>query len=101
MSDEKTKPVGSGLFSLAVGIAFLFLLVGSFCSNLRKIDPYEIFQYWLFFASTILIIWGSVRIAKVHKEPPRWEVGQSTLNFVVGIIAATAAIFALVVQRGA
>jgi hypothetical protein len=101
MSDEKPKPIGSGFFSLAAGVAFLFLLVGSFCFDLRKVDPYVIFQYWLFFAAAILVIWGCVRIAKVHREPLRWEVGQSTLNFVVGVIAATVAIFTFVVPHGA
>jgi hypothetical protein len=66
MSDEKPKPIGSGFFSLAAGVAFLFLLVGSFCFDLRKVDPYVIFQYWLFFAAAILIIWGCVRIANAR-----------------------------------
>lgn len=102
MSDDKTKPkpIGSGVFSLAGGVAFLFLLAGSLWFDLRKIDPYVVFQYWLLFAAAILIVWGCVRIAKVRKKQPRnWEIGQSTLNFVVGVIAATAAFFAFLSQR--
>lgn len=102
MSDDKPKPIGSGVFSLAGGVAFLVLLAGSLWFDLRKVDPYVVFQCWLLFAAAILIIWGCVRIAKVRREKPlRWEVGQSTLNFVVGVIAATAAIFAFVSLRGA
>ena len=101
MSDGKPKPMGSGVFSLGGGVAFLFLLAGSLWFDLRSVDPYVVFQCWLLFAAAVLIIWGCVRIAKVHKEKPRrWEVGQSTLNFVVGVIAATAAFFALVSQGG-
>lgn len=102
MSDEKAKPIGSGVFSLAAGVSFLLLLAGSLWFDLRRVDPYVVFQCWLLFAAAILIIRGCFRIAKVRKEKPlRWEVGQSTLNFVVGVIAATAAIFAFVAQRAA
>ena len=114
MSPEKTKqkdlkPIGSGVFSFAVGIAFILLFICSFLFDLRKVDPHELFQSWLLFAAAILSIWGSVRIIKVLKKRKmlkeekliedfplrlRWEIGQSTLNFVVGVIAATVAIFA-------
>ena len=101
MSEKESKPIGSGWFSLAAGLAFFLLLIGSYLFDLKKINPYVIFQCWLLFSAAILTIWGGVRVAKVWKaQPRRWEVGQSTLNFVVGVIAATAAIFALVVERG-
>jgi Kef-type K+ transport system membrane component KefB len=100
MSDGKPKPIGSGFFSLAAGVIFLLLFIGSYLYDLRKIDPYKLFQYWLLFASAILTIWGIRRVAKVWKEEYRWEVGQPTLNFVVGVIAATVAIFTLIVQHG-
>src|SRR2546422_5475425 len=99
MPEDKPKPIGSGVFSFAAGTLCLLLFIGSYLFDLRKIDPYTMFQYWLFLASMILIIWGFVRIRKVWREERRWEVGQSTLNFVVGVIAATAAIFAFVVER--
>jgi uncharacterized membrane protein YfcA len=100
MSEKESKPLGSGCFSLAAGIAFLLLFVGSYLFDLKKVNPYQILQCWLVFAAAILTIWGGVRVAKARKaQPRRWEVGQSTLNFVVGVIAATAAIFTLVVER--
>lgn len=104
MSEKEPKPIGSGCFSFAAGVAFLLLFIGSYVLDLRKVDRYEMFQYWLLFAAIILIIWGSVRVAKVQKVIPdkweKWEVGQSTLTFVVGVIAATVAIFAFVLGRG-
>jgi hypothetical protein len=99
--ESKPKPMGSGFFSLVAGVAFLALLVSSYLFDLKKTNPYEIFRCWLLFAAGILTVWGGRRVAKVWKaKPRRWEVGQPTLNFVVGVIAATAAIFTLVVERG-
>jgi hypothetical protein len=111
MSDEipkpkEAKPIGSGIFSASFGVGFFVLLITSCWFDLRRVDPYKIFQLWLFFAATILTVWGFVRIAKVlgtgsaATGHSRLEIGQPTLNFVVGVIAATVAIFALVVQRG-
>jgi len=102
VSEDKAKPMGSGVFSIGAGVSFLVLFIGSYVFDLRKLDPYKLFQVWLLFAASILTIWGIVRVAKVRKaETRRWEVGQPTLNLVVGVIAATAAILAFVLQRGA
>ena len=93
MSEE--KPKGSGYFSLFVGIVFALALIGSFVVDLRTISPYWFFRSWLVFASTILVIWGVRRIKSGRND---WTVGQSTLNFVVGVVGATVAIFALITQ---
>ena len=113
---KKIKPIGSGIFSSGVGVVFVLVFICSIRFNLRKVDPYKLFQSWLLFAAAILTIWGSFRIIKVIKnrkklkkgklleDDPlklRWEIGQSTLNFVVGVIAATVAIFALLHNLGA
>ena len=93
MSED--KPKGSGYFSLAVGVLFIIILVASFLVDVRAIPAEWLLRCWLLFASGILLVWGSRRIKNGRND---WTVGQSTLNFVVGIVAATAAIFALVTQ---
>ena len=118
------KPIGSGVFALAAGIVFFIGLIYSFFHNLEELkhlNAYAVLQTWLLFAATILTIWGTVRVLKVlaavsaakqkkvvgdapkvadekEDDKPRWEIGQPTLNFVVGIVAATAAIVALIVN---
>jgi hypothetical protein len=96
MSEE--KPIGSGFFTIAAGVAFLLLFICSLRYDLKTIDLYVVFRYWLLFAATILIIWGSERVFKVRSDTPRrwWKIGKSTFMFVVGVITATFAIFAFV-----
>jgi hypothetical protein len=94
VSDD--KPKGSGYFSLAVGVVFALALGASFVIDLRTISPYWFFRSWLVFASVILIVWGARRVQDGRDD---WTVGQSTLNFVVGVVGATVAIFALLTSR--
>ena len=91
---SKTK--GSGWFSLCVGVAFIITLAISAAHDLRTVDVYRAFQAWLFFAAAILVVWGAIR---VKRGEDGWEIGQPTLNFVVGIIGATVALLALIKQR--
>jgi len=43
-----------------------------------------------------LLAWGFVR---VRNGEPGWQIGQPTINFVVGVMGATVALLALVKQR--
>lgn len=90
-----SKPRGSGYFSLTAGLGFLAAFIASFLIDRVSLDPYVAFQGWLIFAAAILIGWG---IRRIWTGDERWTVGQATLNFVVGVIAATVALLALVVQ---
>ncbi len=96
MAEE--KPKGSGYFSLAVGVLFLLILIASFGIDLRMISPLWFLRSWLAFAAVILVVWGGRRIKEGRSD---WTVGQSTLNFVVGVVGATVAIFALIAQQPA
>jgi hypothetical protein len=94
MAEE--RPKGSGCFSLAVGVAFLFVLVASFWIDLRTISPIWFLRSWLAFSAVILVAWGARRIKEGRND---WTIGQSTLNFVVAVVGATVAIFTLVAQQ--
>lgn len=93
---SEARPKGSGYFSLGVGIFFLFVLLASLDVDLRTVSTEWLLRFWLVFAATILVVWGVRRIATGRDD---WTVGQSTLNFVVGVVGATVAIFAIVVQQ--
>lgn len=93
---SEPKPKGSGYFSLAVGIAFVAVLLASFFVDLRAVSPQWFLRCWLGFASSIMLVWGARRIRKGRDD---WTVGQETLNFVVGVVGATVAIFAIVAQQ--
>ncbi len=61
--------------------------------HLATLSPY-VFRTWLAFAALILVVWGAKRIQTGDRRNRR--IGQGTLNFVVGIVAATATLLALV-----
>lgn len=86
------RPKGSGYFALIFGVLFVGVLYASFAFDLRKLDPYTLFQAWLGFAAATLITWGGFRVMVGDKG---WQVGQATINFVVGIIGAAIAILQL------
>ena len=86
------KPIGSGIFAAVVGLAF-------FCSVLiwpevLSIDPKTALKMWMYFSGLMLIIWGIVRIVTANSKTD-FRIGQSTINMVIGVIAATFAIMAL------
>lgn len=87
------RPKGSGYFALVAGLLFLAVFIASFVINLRTICPYRLLQAWLVFAAIILIIWGGNRV-KIGRQD--FTVGQTTINFVVGLVGATIALFTLV-----
>jgi len=88
------KPKGSGCFALAAGVAFLSLFVASIWFNLSTVSPYVAFQVWLIFAGAVMLGWGGHRVRTGERGD--WRVGQPTINFVVGVLAATIGLFALV-----
>jgi hypothetical protein len=90
---SEPKPTGSGWFSLVAGVIFLVVLLASAFTNLREVCPYTLFQAWLLFSALTLIAWG---VNRVRTGRPEATIGQNTINFVVGLIAATIALFTLV-----
>jgi len=57
-----------------------------------------LFQAWLAFAALPLVVWGAVRVI-FKGETKKYHIGQETINLVVGIVAATAALLTLVVKK--
>jgi hypothetical protein len=89
------RPRGSGIFSAIFGALFVAALVASYAVDLRKVCPYTLFRLWLAFVAVTLLWWGINRIVRGDQS---YRVGQDTINFVVGLIGASVAIFTLVVQ---
>lgn len=90
---SEPRPRGSGKFSFAAGLVFLAVFVASIVINLREICPYKLLQGWLLFAAAILLAWGWNRIKRGRDDN---TIGQNTINFVVGVVGATIALFTLV-----
>jgi hypothetical protein len=86
------KPLGSGIFSLIIGVAFVALLI--FFPDVKKIDRDIAFKMWVAFAALLMAVWGIVRIYTTSDRSLR--IGQPIINMVVGIVAATFAILAVV-----
>ncbi len=89
MSD---RPKGSGYFSAAFGVLFFAAFLASFCVSIKAIPPVWILRTWLFFVAGILIGWGGNRVRTGRADN---TVGQSTINFVIGLVAATMALLSL------
>ena len=90
-----SRPRGSGLFATTIGILFLVALGGSFFGfELNKIPPVDILRVWFAFIAVVLIGWGLNRVLKTDDKS--LTVGQDTINFVIGIVAATLALLELV-----
>jgi hypothetical protein len=85
-------PKGSGYFAASIGLVFLVVLAVSFFEDLKNLPPDWLLRIWLLFAGVILVGWGANRIKNGR---PSWVIGQETLNFVVAVVGATIAIFAL------
>jgi len=93
---SEPKPKGSGWFAAGTGAIFLITFIFLLFYDPKDIDPRILFMGWLLFATVILLIWGINRIKKGRDD---WTVGQSTINFVVGIIAATIAILTIFLEK--
>lgn len=87
------RPRGSGKFSFVSGLVFLAVFTTSIVTNLREVCPYQLLQGWLLFAAAILLAWGWNRIKNGRDDN---TIGQNTINFVVGLVGATIALFTLV-----
>lgn len=102
---KEPKPFGSGVFALICGIIFVLVgLIIVLCGyDVSKLDPSTILNIWLFSGGVILIGWGVQRIRKwrtpkTRKLTKNWDVGQNTINFTMGFVAATIAILALLIK---
>jgi hypothetical protein len=89
-------PKGSGYFAVLFAALFLVTFICSTILDFSKLNSYVAFQAWLLLAAVILAGWG---INRVRTGRADMQVGQSTINFVVGVIAATIALFTLVIQN--
>ena len=91
-----SRPRGSGLFAAAFGVLFLAAFIVSFFPGLHfdKIPPVDILRVWLVFIAAVLIGWGVNRVVKTDDKG--LNVGQDTIAFVIGIVAATLALLELV-----
>jgi hypothetical protein len=90
MSD---KPAGSGYFAVFCGLLFIVALVVLRRISIESFDPEVILQVWLAFMALLLISWGLNRAMTTANR--RWIVGQDTINWLVGILAATFVLMAL------
>ena len=103
MAHDRTdsgKPIGSGKFSRNVGVAFI--LAGALVVLLDylkvPLKPVYILGVWLVAAGAIAIRWGMQRIEE--RTNPEYDkdkrIGQETINMIVGMVAATFVIAAIV-----
>lgn len=92
------RPRGSGILASVFGALFVAALVASYVVDLRNLCPYTLFRLWLAFVAGTLLWWGINRIVRGDQS---YRVGQDTINFVVALVAASVAIFTLVVQTPA
>ena len=109
-SREKSKPIGSGIFSLLVGV--LFIIGGGYVIWLDyrhiPLQPIYVLAGWLAASGLIAIIWGVQRIIEARKCDESGErskdakdkrIGQSTINMIVSMVAATFVIAAIVLEQ--
>ena len=90
------KSAGSGYFSVVAGVLFAIALFLTFVPGIDAFDPLTLFRAWLAFAAVILVGWGIQRVVTGDRADLR--VGQPTLSFVVTVIGATLAFWALVIE---
>jgi hypothetical protein len=90
MSDP--KPQGSGYFALLCGVIFFLAFVGSFAVRVDQLSPDWIARTWFLFVAAILTWWG---VNRALTGRPDRTVGQSTINLVIAIVAASIALLGL------
>ncbi len=94
-----SRPKGSGLFVTVVGVTFM---AAAFWGRVNGFNFYsyysdEILTYWLFFVGAVAVYWGIFRLAVGTGGKEWFVVGQKTLAFVIGLVAATFALVALLI----
>jgi hypothetical protein len=89
------SPKGSGYFAALFGILFFLSFIASLLLDIYKISPRYIFSIWLLLSSIVLFGWGFNRI---KTGDDRRQVGQDTINFVLGFVAVTLAILSIILK---
>lgn len=94
-------PIGSGRFARNVGLVFILAGIGVVALDRLKIPlrPVYILGGWLLACGLIAIRWGTRRIEvalKSEKYRVDSTIGQQTINMIVGMVAATFVIAAIV-----
>ncbi|MFY0602195.1 MAG: hypothetical protein JXR03_21140 [Cyclobacteriaceae bacterium] len=94
----KRRPLGSGVFALVAGILFVGSGIVIYFTgfDVSKIEPSTVLNTYLFAGGLIMIGWGFNRI---RYNDGRWIVGQSTINFVLGFLAAAIAILSILINK--
>jgi hypothetical protein len=90
------KPIGSGIFAVVCGAAFLVLFFLSQPGTGADFNADWTLRLWLLFVAACLILWGLSRILTGNKKD--FRIGQDTASFVVSIVGVTIAIVAM--ERG-
>jgi|ERR1700677_2539305 len=88
--NKKEKPVGSGWFCIICGLGSF---MGFFFVHVSQFSPDRILQVWFIFVAVVLLWWGFVRVT--NKKFENLQIGQETINSVIGIMAATFALLTL------
>jgi hypothetical protein len=81
------------VFAAVIGIVFVAGIV--LWPDILKASPEMVLKAWIIVSGAFLIIWGAIRIVSTTKKTDL-RIGQPTINMTVGIMAVTAAIFAIV-----
>ena len=104
MSSDKSKPIGSGKFSRFVGWGLILAAAGVVWMSYRNIplQPMYVLAGWMVMSGWIAIKWGRQRIKEANANEA-WKnddrVGQSTINMIVSMFAATFVIAAIVLEQ--
>jgi uncharacterized membrane protein YidH (DUF202 family) len=94
-------PIGSGKFARNVGMTFIAAGIGVVALDYLRVPlrPVYLLGAWLVACGLIAIRWGTRRIqvamaSDKYRDDP--TIGQQTINMLVGMVAATFVIAALV-----
>ncbi len=98
--DDKPKPIGSGWFSLIIGIAFILLVLVFWLLGKRPQDvsPDIVLAVWMIVSGVIMGVWGLARIFTTTARSD-YRIGQATINLCVAIVAVTFTILAFLYKK--
>lgn len=93
---ESDKPAASGLFSLVLGTALIFLVLISWLwgVNVRKVKPEVVLAVWVVASGSIMALWGFGRYFHV-----KVKLGQPTITTWVAISAVSFTIWAIIAEK--
>jgi hypothetical protein len=90
------KPIGSGWFTVVFAGVYAIAAVLFRHHMIPHLTRDVAMPIWCAIVTAILFYWGIGRILSKDGNPPPWAVGQETINCVVGVVAATLALMALI-----